>query len=73
MLFQKCCGIFAQGKNCGARETAVVANGSEITFVSMQRPGKQLPAATVKHATIEVLLEAVFYTRSVQGGYKKNN
>jgi hypothetical protein len=26
-------GIFAQSNNCGARETAVVENGSATTFV----------------------------------------
>jgi hypothetical protein len=38
---------------------------------SRQRLGKHVPAATNTHATIEVLLETVFSTRSVQRGYKE--
>jgi hypothetical protein len=34
--------------------------------VSRQRLGKHVPAVTDTHATIEVLLETVFSTRSVQ-------
>jgi hypothetical protein len=34
----------------------LLANGSETTFVSGQRLGKHVPAATDTHATIEVLL-----------------
>jgi stage III sporulation protein SpoIIIAA len=51
----------------------LLANGSETTFVSKQRLGKHVPAATDTHATIEELLETVFYTRSVQRGYKEDN
>jgi hypothetical protein len=51
----------------------LIANDSETTFVSRQRLGKHLPAATDTHATIEVLLEMVFSIRSVERGYKKNN
>jgi hypothetical protein len=40
----------------------LLANGSETTFVSRQRLGKHVPAATDKHKTIEVLLETVFST-----------
>jgi hypothetical protein len=47
----------------------LLANGSE-TFVS-RRLGKNVPAASDTHATIEVLLEVVFSTRAVQRGYKK--
>jgi hypothetical protein len=36
--------------------------------VSRQRLGKQVSAATDTYATIEVLLETVFSTRSVQMG-----
>jgi hypothetical protein len=36
----------------------------------MERLGKNVPAATDTHATIEVLLKTVFSTRSVQRGYK---
>jgi hypothetical protein len=41
--------------------------------VSRQRLGKHVPAATDTHATIEVLLEIVFPTRSMQRGYKEEN
>jgi hypothetical protein len=44
----------------------LLANGSETTFVSSQRLGKHVPAATDTHATIKVILETVFCTRSVQ-------
>jgi hypothetical protein len=49
------------------------ANGSETTFVSRKRLGKNLPAITDTHATIEVLLEAVFSTQTEQRGYKEGN
>jgi hypothetical protein len=42
-------------------------------FLCRQRPGKQVPAAKGTHATIEVLLEAMFSIRSVQTGYKEGN
>jgi hypothetical protein len=48
----------------------LLANGSETTFVCRQRLGKHVPAAT---DTIEILLETVFSTRSVQRGYKEEN
>jgi hypothetical protein len=51
----------------------LLANGSETTFVSRQRIGKHIPAATDTHATIEILLEMVFCTWSVQMGYKEDN
>jgi hypothetical protein len=51
----------------------LLANGSESTFVSKQRLGKHVPAATDTHATIEILLETVFSTRSVQRSYKEDN
>jgi hypothetical protein len=41
--------------------------------VSRQRHGKHIPVATDTHATVEVLLETVFYTQSVQRGYKEDN
>jgi hypothetical protein len=50
----------------------VLANGSNTTFVSRQQLGKHVPAATDTHATIEVLLETVFSTRSVQRGFKED-
>jgi hypothetical protein len=44
-----------------------------IGAVSKQRLGKHVPGATDKHATIEVMLETVFSTRSVQRAYKEDN
>jgi hypothetical protein len=41
--------------------------------VSRQWIGKHVPAATNTHGNIELLLEMVFSTRSVQRGYKENN
>jgi hypothetical protein len=40
--------------------------------VSRQRIGKQVPAAKNTNTTIELLLETVYSTRSVQSGYKEN-
>jgi hypothetical protein len=51
----------------------LLTNGPETTFVSRQRLGKHVPGVTDTHATIEVLLETVFSTRSVQSGYKEDN
>jgi hypothetical protein len=42
-----------------------LANGSETTFVPRQRLGKHVTAARDTLATIEVLLETVFSTRSM--------
>jgi hypothetical protein len=50
----------------------LLVNSSE-TFVSRQRLGKHDPAATDKNAKIEVLLETVFFTLSMQKVYKENN
>jgi hypothetical protein len=41
--------------------------------VSRQRIGKHIPAAMNSHTTIELLLETVFSTRSVQSGYKEED
>jgi hypothetical protein len=38
-----------------------------------QRIDKHVPAATNTHATIKLLLETVFSTRSVQWGCKEDN
>jgi hypothetical protein len=46
----------------------LLANGSETTFVSGQRLGEHVSAATDTHETLEVLLETVFSIRSVQKG-----
>jgi hypothetical protein len=51
----------------------LLANGSETIFVSRQRLGKHVTAATNAHATIEALLETVFYTQFVLRGYHENN
>jgi hypothetical protein len=49
------------------------AYGSQTAFVSRQRLGKHVPAATDTYANVEVLLETVFFTRSVQRSYKEDN
>jgi hypothetical protein len=49
----------------------LLMNGSETAFVSRQRLGKHVPAATDAHATVEVLFETVFFTRSVPKCYKQ--
>jgi hypothetical protein len=41
--------------------------------VSNKLIGKHVPAATNTQATIELLLETVFSTRSMQRGYKEDN
>jgi hypothetical protein len=41
--------------------------------ISKQRIAEYVPAATTTHATIEVLLETVFSTWSVQRGDKEDN
>jgi hypothetical protein len=51
----------------------LLTNGSEITFFSRQRLGRHVIAETDKHATIGVLLETVFSTRSDQRGCKEDN
>jgi hypothetical protein len=49
------------------------SGGEEIALVSRQLLGKHVPVATDTHATIEVLLETVFSSRSVQRGYEEDN
>jgi hypothetical protein len=51
----------------------LLANGPETTFVSRQRIGKHFSAAINTHATIEILLETMFSTWSVQRSYKEDN
>jgi hypothetical protein len=46
----------------------MLENGFETIFVCRQRLGKHIPAATDTYGTIEVLLEIIFSTRSVQWG-----
>jgi hypothetical protein len=52
-----------------------VSEESIVAFraVYRQRLGKHVSVATDTHATIEVLLEMVFSTRSIQRGYKDDN
>jgi hypothetical protein len=60
----------SQGRNQrGAGRLDTVA----CKAVSKQWLGEHIPAATDTHAIIEVLLETVFSTRSVQRGYKEDN
>jgi hypothetical protein len=62
-----------KAKNGEPEKQPLLTNGSETTSVSMQRLGEHIPAATDRHAILEVLLESVFSTRSVERGYKKDN
>jgi hypothetical protein len=50
----------------------LLAIGSKTTFAFRQWLGKHVPATMDKHAAIEVLLETMFYTRSVQRGYTED-
>jgi hypothetical protein len=54
-------------------EQPLLENGSETIFVSWQQLGKHIPVATDTLAIIEVLLETVFSTLSVQRCYKEDN
>jgi hypothetical protein len=64
------------GHDIVACREPLLCNNHEISnytrAVSRQWLGKQVPVATDTHATIEVLLETPFYTRSVQMGHKEN-
>jgi hypothetical protein len=40
--------------------------------IPRQRIDKQFPLATGEHANVELLLETMFSTESVQSGYKGN-
>jgi hypothetical protein len=51
----------------------LINNISGRRDVSRQRLGKHVPAATETHGIIEVLLEKVSSTRSVQRSYKEDN
>jgi hypothetical protein len=46
-----------KGRTVEPEKQPLLTNGSETTFVSMQRLGKHIPAAMDTHAKIEVLLE----------------
>jgi hypothetical protein len=52
---------------------AMSNNNVACRAVYRQRRGKHVPSATDKHATLEVRLETVFSTRSVQNGYKEDS
>jgi hypothetical protein len=58
-------------------ETNNVTNAASIAVavkpVSRQWIGKHVPAATTTHTTVELLLETVFSTRSVQSAYNEDN
>jgi hypothetical protein len=41
--------------------------------ISRQQISKHIPAAMKTHTTIELLLETVFSTQSVQSGYTEDN
>lgn len=60
-------------RTVGAEKQTLLANVSETTLVSTERLGKQVPAATDTRTTIEMLLETVFSTLSVQRSYKEDN
>jgi hypothetical protein len=49
----------------------LLANGSEIAFVSRQRMDKHVPVTKDRHAKIEILFETVFSTRSAPKSYKE--
>jgi hypothetical protein len=48
-------------------------NNGVMQPVSRQRIGKYVPAAMNTHTTIELLLETVFSTWSMQRGHKEDN
>jgi hypothetical protein len=56
--------ICSKARTMEPEKQPLLTNGYE-TFVSMQQLGKHVPAETDTHATIEVLLETVFSTRSL--------
>jgi hypothetical protein len=62
-----------QARTVEPEKQPLLANGSETTFVSRQRLGKHVPVAADTYATIDVLLETLFSTRSMQRGYKEDN
>jgi hypothetical protein len=63
---RKFCDLFKSSVSCFQDIVACRA-------VYRRRVGKHVPAATDMHAIIEVMLETVFSSRSVQRGYKKDN
>jgi hypothetical protein len=52
----------------GPDKQLLLWNGSETTFVSRQQLGKHFPSVTDTHATIDLLLDTAFSTRSVKRG-----
>jgi hypothetical protein len=57
---------------CSKQELWLLAISSETTFVSSPRLGNHVPIVKDKHATIQILVETVFSTPSVQRGYKED-
>jgi hypothetical protein len=51
-----------KAKSVEPEKQLLLVNGPETIFVSRQRLGKHVPAASDTHATVEVLLEKVFST-----------
>jgi hypothetical protein len=62
-----------KGRTVEPEKQPLLAKGSETTFVFRKWLSKHVPVARDKHSTVEVLLETVFSTRSVQKGYTKDN
>jgi hypothetical protein len=55
-----------KARTVGPEKTPLLLSASETTYVSRQRLGKHVAAATDTHAAIEVLLETVLSTRSAK-------
>jgi hypothetical protein len=62
-----------KAKTVEPEKQPLLANSFETTFISRQQLSKHVPTETDTHATIQVLLETVLSTWSVQRGYKENN
>jgi hypothetical protein len=63
--------MFAQARSRKTEKQPMLVNSSERTFISRQWLGKHIPVAMDMHATIEVLLEMVFFVWSVLRCYKQ--
>jgi hypothetical protein len=55
-----------KARKAGPEKQPLLANGSERTFVSSQRLGKHILAATDAHEIMNVFLVTIFCTPSVQ-------
>jgi hypothetical protein len=62
-----------KARTVGPGKQPLLANGSEKTFISTQRLGKHVSAATDTHATTEVLLKTALSAWSVQRDFKEDN